>query len=113
MRKEKQKTPQAIGKTMDRLIVTKRKYFDGRKDNTTFKEKTGTKIYQRMRKEVGNMSICDILPTSYTLASGTSSDIAKCILKYLEDNDVGINELEAISCDGTETQDGKMVLSVT
>ncbi|GBN60657.1 hypothetical protein AVEN_178702-1 [Araneus ventricosus] len=43
-----------------------------------------------------------------TPASGTGSDIAKCILKYqyLEDIDVDINELEAIGCDGTATDKG-------
>ncbi|GBN52865.1 hypothetical protein AVEN_183485-1 [Araneus ventricosus] len=40
------------------------------------------------------------------------SDIGKCILKYLEENDVDINELEGISCDGSATNtDGKVVLS--
>ncbi|GBM43117.1 hypothetical protein AVEN_222173-1 [Araneus ventricosus] len=35
-----------------------------------------------------------------TPSSGTGSDIAKCILKYLEDNDVDINELESIGFKG-------------
>ncbi|GBO45447.1 hypothetical protein AVEN_72398-1 [Araneus ventricosus] len=43
---------------------------------------------------------------SVTPVSGTGSDIVKCILKYLEDNDVDINELEAIGCDGTVTNTG-------
>ncbi|GBN68392.1 hypothetical protein AVEN_49978-1 [Araneus ventricosus] len=55
-RREEQKTRQAIGQTMDRLIVTKGIYFEGRKDNTIFQEKIGTKMYRRIRKEVGNMS---------------------------------------------------------
>ncbi|GBM68769.1 hypothetical protein AVEN_97904-1 [Araneus ventricosus] len=41
-----------------------------------------------------------------TPASGTSSDIAKCILKYLEDNNVDINELESIGFKGTTTNKG-------
>ncbi|GBM62377.1 hypothetical protein AVEN_255736-1 [Araneus ventricosus] len=41
-----------------------------------------------------------------TPASGTDSDIAKCILKYLEDNDVHINELESIGFKGTATNTG-------
>ncbi|GBO21013.1 hypothetical protein AVEN_136296-1 [Araneus ventricosus] len=45
IKREKQKTRQAIGKTMDQLIVTKGIDFDGRKDNTIFQEKIGTKIY--------------------------------------------------------------------
>ncbi|GBM49655.1 hypothetical protein AVEN_3238-1 [Araneus ventricosus] len=36
-----------------------------------------------------------------TSASGTVCYLVKCILKYLDDNDVGINELEAIGIDGT------------
>lgn len=36
-----------------------------------------------------------------TPVSGTNSGTAKCILKYLEDID--INEMEAICCDGTAT----------
>ncbi|GBN66540.1 hypothetical protein AVEN_39446-1, partial [Araneus ventricosus] len=42
-----------------------------------------------------------------TPPSGTVSDVVKCILKYLEDNDVDINELEAIGCDGTVYQQKK------
>ncbi|GBL91580.1 hypothetical protein AVEN_23639-1 [Araneus ventricosus] len=38
--------------------------------------------------------------------SGTGSDIAKCILKYLEDNDVDINELESTGFKGTVTNTG-------
>ncbi|GBL91809.1 hypothetical protein AVEN_172735-1 [Araneus ventricosus] len=41
-----------------------------------------------------------------TPANGTGSDITKCILKYVEDNDVDINELEATGCDGTATNTG-------
>ncbi|GBN75239.1 hypothetical protein AVEN_248443-1 [Araneus ventricosus] len=42
------------------------------------------------------------------------SDIDKCILKYLEDNDVDINELEGVGCDGSATNtDGKVMLSAT
>ncbi|GBM49651.1 hypothetical protein AVEN_3234-1 [Araneus ventricosus] len=36
-----------------------------------------------------------------TSTSGTVCDIVKCILKCLKDNDVDINELEAIGSDGT------------
>ncbi|GBL75922.1 hypothetical protein AVEN_234256-1 [Araneus ventricosus] len=39
-------------------------------------------------------------------ASGTSSDLADCILKYLEDNDVGIIEPESIGFKGTATNTG-------
>ncbi|GBL87561.1 hypothetical protein AVEN_165169-1 [Araneus ventricosus] len=109
IRREKQKTRQAIGQIMDRLIVTKGIYFDGRKDNTIFQEKIGTKIYRRIRKEEhisvirepGGQYIGHVTP-----ASGIGSDIAKCILKYLEENNVNINELEAIGCDGTATNLG-------
>ncbi|GBM28087.1 hypothetical protein AVEN_66570-1 [Araneus ventricosus] len=41
-----------------------------------------------------------------TPASGTGSDIAKCILKYLKDNDVDINELESIGFKGTVANTG-------
>ncbi|GBO00112.1 hypothetical protein AVEN_101390-1, partial [Araneus ventricosus] len=41
-----------------------------------------------------------------TPASGTDSDIAKCILKYLEDNDADINKLESIGFEGTVTNTG-------
>ncbi|GBM69452.1 hypothetical protein AVEN_140893-1 [Araneus ventricosus] len=34
--------------------------------------------------------------TSVTPASRTGSDTTKCILKYLEDNDVDVNELESM-----------------
>ncbi|GBN39452.1 hypothetical protein AVEN_227956-1 [Araneus ventricosus] len=45
---------------------------------------------------------------------GTWRDIIKCILKLLEDDDVDINELQTIVCDGKATkQDGKMVLSAS
>ncbi|GBN92525.1 hypothetical protein AVEN_90460-1 [Araneus ventricosus] len=39
IRREKQKTRKSIGQIMNRLIVTKGIYFDGRRDNTTFQEK--------------------------------------------------------------------------
>ncbi|GBO43332.1 hypothetical protein AVEN_207342-1 [Araneus ventricosus] len=39
-------------------------------------------------------------------ANGTGSDINKCILKYLEDNDVDINELKLIGFKGTVTNTG-------
>ncbi|GBO17713.1 hypothetical protein AVEN_142841-1 [Araneus ventricosus] len=94
---------------MERLIVSKGIYFDGRKDNTIFQEKIGAKIYRRIRKEEhisvihepGGQYIGHITP-----ASGIGSDIAKWSLKYLEDNNVAINELEAIGCDGTATNTG-------
>ncbi|GBL81286.1 Dimethylaniline monooxygenase [N-oxide-forming] 2 [Araneus ventricosus] len=41
-----------------------------------------------------------------TPTSGTGSVVVKCILKYLEDNDVDINELKEIGCDGTATNTG-------
>ncbi|GBM75501.1 hypothetical protein AVEN_42993-1 [Araneus ventricosus] len=41
-----------------------------------------------------------------TPASGTGSDIAKWILKYVEDNDVDINELESVGFKGTATNTG-------
>ncbi|GBN55952.1 hypothetical protein AVEN_104928-1 [Araneus ventricosus] len=41
-----------------------------------------------------------------TPASRTGSDITKCILKYLDDNDVYINELESIDFKGTVTNTG-------
>ncbi|GBO28230.1 hypothetical protein AVEN_152670-1 [Araneus ventricosus] len=106
IKREKQKTRQSIGQIMNRLIVTKGIYFDGRRDNTIFQEKIGTKIYRRIRKEE-HISVIREPGGQYvghvTLASGIGSDIAKCILKYLEDNNVDINELEAICCDGTAT----------
>ncbi|GBL97250.1 hypothetical protein AVEN_84952-1 [Araneus ventricosus] len=97
--RREEKTRQAIGQIMDRLIVTKGMYFDGRKDNTIFQEKIGTEIYRRIRKEE-HISVIRKPGGQYvghvTPASGTGSDIAKCILKYLEDNNVDINELEVI-----------------
>ncbi|GBM34940.1 hypothetical protein AVEN_41479-1 [Araneus ventricosus] len=109
IRREKQKTRQAIGQIMDQLIVTKGIYFDGRKENTIFQEKVGTKIYRRIRKEEhiivipepGAQCVGHVTP-----ASGTGSDIAKCILKNLEDNNVDNNELEVIGCDDTATNTG-------
>ncbi|GBM09695.1 hypothetical protein AVEN_186403-1 [Araneus ventricosus] len=50
IRREKQKARQAIGQTMDRLIVTKGIYFGDRKDNTIFQEKIGTKIYLKYKE---------------------------------------------------------------
>ncbi|GBN05634.1 hypothetical protein AVEN_115887-1 [Araneus ventricosus] len=41
-----------------------------------------------------------------TPASGTGSDIAKRILKYQEDNDVGINEMDSVGFKGTATNTG-------
>ncbi|GBM86349.1 hypothetical protein AVEN_36241-1 [Araneus ventricosus] len=103
--RRKNRTREAIGQTMDRLIVTKIIYFHGRKDNTIFQEKIRTKIFRRIRKEENINVIRE--PRQYvghvTPASGTSSDIAKCIFKYLEDNDVDINELEANGYDGIAT----------
>ncbi|GBO12754.1 hypothetical protein AVEN_176035-1 [Araneus ventricosus] len=32
--------------------------------------------------------------------------LAKCILKYTEDNDLDVNELESTGCDGTATNTG-------
>ncbi|GBO45058.1 hypothetical protein AVEN_200891-1 [Araneus ventricosus] len=40
------------------------------------------------------------------MANGTGSDATKCILKYLEDTDVDINELESIGFKGTATNTG-------
>ncbi|GBL85642.1 hypothetical protein AVEN_193108-1 [Araneus ventricosus] len=90
---------------MERLIVTKGIYFDGRKGNTILQERIGTKIYRRIKKEEhisvirepGGQYVGHVIP-----ASGTGSDIAKC----MDDNDVDINELEAIGCDGIATNTG-------
>ncbi|GBN15811.1 hypothetical protein AVEN_213607-1 [Araneus ventricosus] len=43
---------------------------------------------------------------SVTSHQQVGSDIYKCILKCLEDNDVGINELDLIGYDGTATNTG-------
>ncbi|GBM81935.1 hypothetical protein AVEN_4089-1 [Araneus ventricosus] len=55
----------------------------------------------RLIREPGGQYVGHVTP-----ASGICSDIAKCNLKYLEDYVVGINELEAIGCDGTATNTG-------
>ncbi|GBN04096.1 hypothetical protein AVEN_177928-1 [Araneus ventricosus] len=57
--------------------------------------------YISVIRESGGQYVGHITP-----ASRTGGVIAKCILKYLEDNDVGINKLEAIGCDGTATNTG-------
>ncbi|GBM38130.1 hypothetical protein AVEN_1524-1 [Araneus ventricosus] len=54
-----------------------------------------------MIREPGRQHVGQVTP-----ASGTDSDKAKCILKYLEDNDVDINELESIGFKGTVTNTG-------
>ncbi|GBL79463.1 hypothetical protein AVEN_92625-1 [Araneus ventricosus] len=83
--------------------------FDGRKNNATSQEEIGAKIYRRIRKEEP-ISLIREPGGQYvghvTSASETGSDIAKCILKYLKDNDVDINERETIGCDGTATNMG-------
>ncbi|GBN64270.1 hypothetical protein AVEN_32026-1 [Araneus ventricosus] len=100
------KTRQDIGQTMDRLLVTKGIYFDGRRNNIIFQEKIGAKIYGKIRREE-HISVIQEPDGQYvghvTSASRTVSVIAKCILEYLEDNDVDTNELEEISWDGTAT----------
>ncbi|GBO44430.1 hypothetical protein AVEN_198781-1 [Araneus ventricosus] len=79
------------------------------KDNTIFQEKIGTNIYRRIGKEE-HISVIREPSGRYvrhvTPASGTGSDIAKSIRKCMEDNDVDINELEAIGCDGSATNTG-------
>lgn len=109
IRREKQKTRHAIHDDMNLSLVTKGIYFDGRKDDTLFQEKIGAKIYRRVRKEE-HISMIQEPGGQYvghvTPASGTGSEIAKCVLKYLEENDIDINELEAIGCDGTATNTG-------
>lgn len=100
IRREKQKTLEVV-QEMNWLTVTKGIYFDGRKDQ----EKIGAKMYRRVRKEVtrepGGQYIGHVTP-----ANGTGSEITKCILNYLQNNDFDINELEAIGCDGTATNTG-------
>lgn len=49
IRREKQKTREAVVQEMHRLTVTKRIYFDGRKDNTIVQEKIGAKVYHKER----------------------------------------------------------------
>ncbi|GBM98033.1 hypothetical protein AVEN_124572-1, partial [Araneus ventricosus] len=59
-------------------------------------------VHIRVIPEPGGQYVGHVTPPS-----GTVSDVVKCILKYLEDNDVDINELEAIGCDGTVDQQKK------
>ncbi|GBO26095.1 hypothetical protein AVEN_206147-1, partial [Araneus ventricosus] len=75
----------------------------------SFKKKIGTIIYRRIRKEEhisvtrkpGGQYVGQVTP-----ASETRSDIAKCIHKYLEDNNIVSNEMEAIGCDGRSKNSG-------
>lgn len=94
---------------MHRPTVTKGIDFNGRRDNTIVQEKIGAKMYRRVRKEEhitvtrepGGQYIGHVTP-----ANGTGSEIARCILNYLQNNDFDINELEAIDCDDTATNRG-------
>ncbi|CAH0558644.1 unnamed protein product [Brassicogethes aeneus] len=104
IRRQKQKIRQAI--RQDASIVTKGLYFDGRKDNTIYQQKIGAKLYRRVKKEEhislirepGGQYVGHVTPSS-----ATGSELSKYIVKYLHDNDIDINELEAIGCDVVQT----------
>ncbi|GBM84959.1 hypothetical protein AVEN_120223-1 [Araneus ventricosus] len=57
IRREKQKTRQAMEQTMDRLIVTKGIYFDGRKDNMYYLSSVGFYLFKHERN---NMNLFDV-----------------------------------------------------
>lgn len=109
IRREKNKARQAIKKKDLKVTETKGIYFDGRKDNTLFQDKIGSKMYRRVKKEEhisvirepGGQYIGHVSPES-----STGQGIAESILKYLDTNDFDLDELEAIGCDGTSTNTG-------
>lgn len=84
-------------------------YFDGRKDNTIMVEMAHSKRFRRviteehysLIQEPGHIFLGHVTPNS-----GTSKDIATSIISYLSSNDILLDELIVIGCDGTAVNTG-------
>ncbi|GBN77709.1 hypothetical protein AVEN_193687-1 [Araneus ventricosus] len=64
-------------------------------------------IIEQYRLALGHISVIREPGEQYVgHVTPVSGHINKCILKYLEDNDADITELESIGCDGTATNTG-------
>lgn len=108
MKREK-KARQAIKEKDLKVRETKGIYFDGRKDNSLFQDKIGSKMYRRVKneehtsviREPGGQYIGHVSPES-----STGQGIAESILNYLEAHDFDLDELEVIGSDGTATNTG-------
>ncbi|KAJ8886922.1 hypothetical protein PR048_013136 [Dryococelus australis] len=107
------KNKDSFKKKMENLVkqvkVVSGIYFDGRKDKSVVQGKIGTKMYRRVQKEE-HISLIHEPGGEYvghlTLVKVTGIEIAKCILKYLEEANFDINQLQAIGCDGTAINTG-------
>lgn len=84
-------------------------YFDGRKDDTIVVQEAHSKRFKRVVKEEhyvliqepGNIFLGHVTPNS-----GSSEDIATSIISYLTSNDISLDELVVIGCDGTNVNTG-------
>ena len=86
-------------------------YFDGRKDRTLLMEELETK---RTRREVIEEHITVLVePGStgrylghFSPSSGTAKNIANSLMEFCKDKQIDINKIQAIGCDGTNTNVG-------
>lgn len=84
-------------------------YFDGRKDDTIVVEMAHSKRFLRVLKEEhysliqepGNIFLGHVTPNS-----GSSEDIVTSFISYLSSNDISLEELVVIGCDGTAVNTG-------
>lgn len=107
IKREKKKIENYIENSNERTL--KRLFFDGRKDNTLKYELIGNKKFKSMIKEE-HISLISEPGGNYighvSCERGDAETITKNILSYLKDSDISLNDLEAIGCDGTNTNTG-------
>ncbi|KAL4720604.1 hypothetical protein ACJJTC_006946 [Scirpophaga incertulas] len=90
-------------------ITENKLYFDGRKDDTIVVQEAHSKRFKRVVKEEhyvliqepGNIFLGHVTPNS-----GSAEDIATSIISYLTSNDISLDELVVIGCDGTNVNTG-------
>lgn len=84
-------------------------YFDGRKDKTIVQVKKGNKLYRQTVVEEHIVLVqepeCNYIGHT-SPSSGTSQNIKASIVRFLEENAINFEDLEAVGCDGTVVNTG-------
>ena len=84
-------------------------YFDGKRDVTLVNLKDGDKYYKKKIQEEHISILCE--PNSkyighFTPSSGSALSIYQGIIKFLMENNINLDSISAIGCDGTNVNTG-------
>ncbi|CAH1100834.1 unnamed protein product [Psylliodes chrysocephalus] len=81
-------------------------YFDGRKDKTLLQEKKNGRLYKKTVVEEHISLNRSILVMQVTPTTGTAKSIEKAVLDFFAKNNLELDDLAAVGCDGTAVNTG-------